>query len=61
MTIVVDDEKSNAGIQNPEMKPQQQDRKRRLIIIGDIISIIGVSLLFTAAILDLFIDTTFRP
>ncbi|MDI3481552.1 MAG: hypothetical protein PWQ97_1207 [Tepidanaerobacteraceae bacterium] len=59
MTIVVDDERKGSGVQNPVASPQQ-DRKRNLLIIGDIIAIIGTSLLLATAILDFLLDTAFR-
>lgn len=59
MTIVVDDEKNGSGAQNPGISPQQ-DRKRNLLIFGDILAIIGTSLLLATAVLDFFLDTAFR-
>jgi hypothetical protein len=45
----------------PDETPQQPPQARTLIIIGDIISIIGVTFLLITAFLDLAIDTAFRP
>jgi hypothetical protein len=59
VTIVVDDEKNGSGAQNPGTSPQQ-DRKRNLLIFGDILAIIGTSLLLTTAVLDFYLDTAFR-